>query len=396
MAMTNADYWNKLRNSDADFKSWTSEVTLDYFNEKTFEALKNTQIQALDKFFMLPIRTALQQVNISHARDFLADFGESYDNPFGGNIQRLATNTMKPISPMYMNLQDRSWVNQYLIRKPKVEDRYFTQNFNYQSLLTMSFDYEYKLIFLNPFGMDEFIAGLMTGLENGYIMQKLLAKKEAINAGINSTKYPLKDTQKVTIPWTTGTDTELKTFLLSVMNVISGMTVTGQTGAFNALGFKSVQDKSRLRLLVRRGYKSSLAVNTMAGTFNPQYLNLDIPIIETDDFGGLELYTDADFTTPAYPVYDNTFGDVIGYSATEGSETAELTEEQIFKKDPNASVIAILADKGWLFETIQNGYRVDTVENYAGLYRNFWASAPNNAINIDPLYNVTVFMQGTV
>lgn len=390
MALTNADYWNQLRNADTDFKSWTSEVTLDYFNEKSFEALKRNQIEALDKFFMLPIRTALQQVNISHAKDFLTDFGEDYDTPFGGNIQRMATNTLKPINPMYTNLIDRTWVNQYIIRKPKVEDRFFTQNFNYQSLVTLTYDYHYKTIFLSPFGMDEFIAGIMAGLENGYIIQKLEAKKQAINAGINSTAYPLKDTQKVEVNWTTGTDAELRDFILSVMNAITGMTITSQTGAFNALGWESIQDTSRLRLLVRRGYKNALNVNTLVGAFNPQYLSLDIPIIETDDFGGLELYSNADFTTPVYPVYDAVLGDVIGYSTTEGATEPEegLT---IYKKDPNENVLAVLADKGWLFTTTQNGYEVRTAENVAGLYRNFWASAPNNGIHIDPLHNMVVF-----
>lgn len=389
MALSNADYWNKLRDADPDFKSWTSKVTSDYFNEKTFEALKRENIQALDKFFMLPIRTALQQVNISHAKDFLDGFGETYDNPYGGNIQRLATHTLKPINPQYMNLVDRSWINQYIIRKPKVTDRYFTQNFNYQSLVTLTYDYHFKTIFLSEYGLDEFIAGIMAGLENGYIIQKVEAKKEAINAGINSTTYPLKDSQKVQVNWTTGTDEELKGFILAVMDVITGMTVTTQSSAFNALDFESTQDKTRLKLLVRRGYKNLLNVKTMVGAFNPQYLNLDVEIIETDDFGGLQLFQDAAYTTPAYPVYDPTLGDVLGYATTANATEVEFTT--VYKKDPNENVLAILADKGWLFETIQNGYQVRTVENVAGLYRNFWASAPANAINIDPLYNVVVF-----
>ena len=51
-------------------------------------------------------------------------------------------------------------------------------------------------------------------------------------------------------------------------------------------------------------------------------------------------------------------------------------------------MIAIIADKGWLFESIQNPYRVEPIRNPAGLYQNYWASAPNNAILVDALYNV--------
>ena len=398
MALSNAELWNQLRKADATFESHTSEVTAEYFNENTFMALKRENIEALDMFFELPIRTALQQVNISHARDILENFGESYETPFGGNIQRIATASILPINPQYKNLIDRQWVNQYVIRKPPVSDRYFTQNFDYQSLLTLTYDYHYKQIFLSPFGMDEFVAGLMQGLENGWIIQKFLNKKAAINAALNSTVYPLKESQQISVPWTTGTDEEIKNFLLSVMLVISDMTVTAQTDKYSAYNFKSVQDRSRLRLLVRKGYKALLNVNTLVGAFNPQYLNLDIPIIEVDDFGGVEYYIDEALTTRIYPVYDATLGDVIGWTETEGGTEATYpttAESTFYQKDPNADVVAILADKGWLFETVQNGYEVRVAENVAGLYRNFWASAPNNGIHIDPLYNVAVFRSAT-
>lgn len=98
---TNAEIWNVIRAKYPNFASHTSEGTAELFSERGFEALKQTDPTALNDFFGLSIRVYLNLVNISHATDRLADagFGESFQTPYGGMIQRLATFSIKPISP---------------------------------------------------------------------------------------------------------------------------------------------------------------------------------------------------------------------------------------------------------------------------------------------------------
>lgn len=74
----------------------------------------------------------------------------------------------------------------------------------------------------------------------------------------------------------------------------------------------------------------------------------------------------------------------------------KATGENIVWVDPNAGVKAILADKGMIFEGIQNNYEVRPITNPAGLYTNYWASAPGNFIGWDPIYNFIVFKTGEV
>jgi hypothetical protein len=66
----------------------------------------------------------------------------------------------------------------------------------------------------------------------------------------------------------------------------------------------------------------------------------------------------------------------------------EPNVEQVYWQDPNADVLAIVADKGWMFEGTQNPYNVEPIRNPRGLYTNMWASSVGNTVAIDPLYNV--------
>lgn len=104
----------------------------------------------------------------------------------------------------------------------------------------------------------------------------------------------------------------------------------------------------------------------------------------------MSISSDEELTTRAYPVY-GPLGDEIGFATTEGATTATLTEDEVYWQDPNEDVLAILADKGVVFETVQNPYEVIPIYNPRGRYMNYWASSPNNGIHWDYFYNYVVF-----
>lgn len=389
--ITNANLWDAIRAKYPNFASHTAKATKALFTESGFEAIKASDYpDTLNDFFELSLRVYLQQINISHAKDTLSSngFGEYYSQPMGGYIQRMSIDSLKPISPAYKKLVEGKSVDPYIVRKPKTGERLFKQNFDYQSLITIPDDFQFKQIFIAEYGMSEYMGGLMTALENGYTVQLYENKLEAINAGINSTEHPLQDTQKVEVSLSaTPTKDELSDFILAVKNVVDAMTLGAQTNGYNAMYFSTMQDKSRLKLLLRPGIKNAIAVEVLANAYNQENLNLPIDVIEVPNFGGLEPYKDENFTTKLYTVYDD-FGAVKGYTETEDGTTVTVEESDVYWKDPNADVIGIIADKGYIFFSQQNPYRVEPIRNPRGLYTNYWASSPNNAVCVDHIYNL--------
>ena len=392
-SISNVDLWNEIRNRFPQFESHTSEATRNLFTESGFEALKAGDYpDVLNDFFNLSLRVYLQMVTLSRAKDILdaGGFGEYYAQPNGGYIQRMSINSIKPVSPAFKKLANGKSVDPFVVNKPEANERLFKQNFDYQSLLTMPDDFQFKQIFISPFGMSEYMGGLMTALENGYTVQKCENKLEAINAGINSTQFPLQDTQVVTVNMSADpTNEELVNTILTMNNVISAMTLGPQCSAFNALHFSTIQDKSRLRILVKPGFKNVIKTKLLANAFNRDELTLDAAIVEVPHFGGLKPYKEAEHTTRLYPVY-NSLGTCIGFNEADGQDVVTVEEHAVFWDDPNENVIAIIADKGWMFHSQQNPYTVEPVRNARGLYTNYWASSPNNTIAIDPIYNVVV------
>jgi len=426
--VSNIELWDLARKVSPKFRSHTAKATADLFTEKGFEALKLSDVSAINEFFELSLRVAFQMCNVSRAKNPLEGKGllQVYDTPNGGFVQRMAIDSIKPTSPKFKGLTNGASVDPFVVRKPKSHERFFSQNFDYQSFITIQ-DFQVKQIFVSQYGMGEYIAGIMTGLRNGYTVQEYENAKEAINAAINSTEYPLQDTQVIRMSsWTDAgaTDAELTEMILSVKDLITAMTVNSQSSGYNAAKFTTAVNTDDLVLVLRAGIKNRIAVNLEVGAFNPDRLSLPIETIELDDFGGLKPYSinasTGEAETLLQPIYDSN-GERVAYvdgsvtvngpahfdatsqkwivNITSGGTTADtnqtLVDSQITWVDPNASVLGFVARRGAIFENRQNPYQVSPIYNPAGLYTNYWASSPNNAINYDPLYEFVVIAKPT-
>lgn len=392
-SISNIELWNAIRKNYPQFESHTAEGTAELFTEKGWSTITRAGLGIMNEFWQLAMPYYLQLVNISHAVDRLENegFGEYFDMPYGGYIQRMSIDSIKPITPAYRNLQNGESPDPFVVRKPKANERFFQTNFDYASLITMPDEWENKRIFISEFGMSEFLAGVFEGLENGYVVQKYENKLEAINNILTNNVNPLQASQIVNTSISAQpTEQELIDFIFNVKAVLTAMRIGPQTGAYNAMGFVSTQDESRLKLLVRAGYKDRVDLLVARNSYNRDVLNLPIDVIEVPHFGGLVPKYDG---AQVYPVYDN-LGERTGWSATDGGTAIEgVTDADITWDDPNEDVYAMLCDKGVIFEVQRNPYKVEPIRNPRGLYTNYWCSAPDNAILYDPLYNVVVFKE---
>lgn len=424
--ISNVQFWDECRKNNAQFENITSAGTKEIFSEKGFEAVKAAGLNILNQFFELSMRVAFQKLDIARATNPLADIGlvERYDTPNGGFVQRIAVGSISPISPKYNNLADGMSVDPFVVRRPKADQRFFTQNFDYQNLITIQ-DFRVKQIFLDEYGMGAFISGIMQGLETGRTKQEYVNLKEVLNAGLNSTEYPLKSSQIIAtqIPQdiSTVTESQLLAFTESVMDLMTGMTGQASSSQYNAAGFDTKVDNSDYIMLLRYPVFTRLRTRLRVGAFNPEDLAIPIErIVPVTDFGGIVPYAEAGYETRLYPVY-NSFGaetgyfittankgtlaeitdsnnNVMGYQATSGTDISSIanvvSKEDAFFKDENAEVVGIVAQRGLLFENKQNPYTVNPIYNPAGLYNNYWANSPANTVAFDYYYNMIVFVSG--
>ncbi len=293
-ALTNAQMWDAARKLSPTFASHTSEGTSELFTEKGFDALTRSDVNAINEYFELSLRIGFQALTVSKARNILENSGlvETYHTMNGGYMQRMSVNSIKPITPGYRNLQDGDVRSPFITRKPEVGERFFQRNFDYQSLVTIQ-QYNVKQIFVSEYGMSSFVAGIMTGLENGYVIQRYENTMELVNAALNSTKFPLQSTQVYTVGgWDEGeaTNAQVISLLKLMKNIKTNIETKPQSSAFNAAKFATRWETDDTVVLVRAGVKTDIeSINKL----NAPGFGTDIPfdnVVEVDNFGGLQMW----------------------------------------------------------------------------------------------------------
>lgn len=380
--VSNATLWDMARKEDPNFASHTAKATADTFTQKGFEGITRNGISTLNEWFSVSMRIAFQMLNVAGARNPLADSGlvEVYDTPNGGFVQRMALDAIKPISPKYKGLTDRGTVDPFTIRKPTLTERFYQHNFDFQNLVTHQ-DFQVKEIFISEYGMGQLLAGIIQGLQASYVKQDYYNTLECLNVALNSTTTPLQDSQVVRLSsWTSTSPTtaELTEFIKIGKNIARSMRAVASTSLYNAAGFDDIASPDDYIMLIRPSIATD--IETMNALNAPGSVSIPFAVREVENFGGMIPYVS---TTRVYPVYDS-LGVEIGYSATQGSSTATYHDSDITSwDDPNKEILAVIAQKGVIFENAQNPFSVETIRNPAGLYDNYWASRPGTAIVYD-------------
>lgn len=394
---SNVALWNSLRAKYPDFKSLTSEGTADLFTEKGFDTLAASNITALNKFFELSMRVIFQKIDIATVKTRLKECGlvENFSEANGGYIQRMSMEAIMPVSPGFSNLVDGGSVDPFIVRKPDAKERFFGINFDYQSFITIQ-EFQARTMFINDNGVSAFFAGIMAGLEMGYVMQMEQNIYKCLHSLINSDE--IQDSQVLTMTtWTDAavTDAELKDFIANLQDLATAMDVAMVQPGFNMNGFKTSYDPSQFKVLVRAGIKNKIKRQLMVGAYNPEELTIPFEMLEVSDFGGIEHYVDvATVKTVVYPHY-NAVGTVDGWSLFEAGTVGykldyALDSEDVYTEDLDSDVLAVVAQKGIIFTTTKNAYSVQPILNPRGQYTNYWANAKNNGVNYDKNYGLII------
>ena len=391
----NSELFTLAQKFNPEFAKHSAKITADHLN-LGWEANKQfaNNPQPISEWFSVVMTMILNKVDVARVKNPLEDYGvaESYDTPFGNAIERLAVTGIKPVNPRFRGLQNGSSVDMYTVRKPELEQRFFVQNFDFQNFITLQ-EYQIKLILQNEFGMEQITSGIMAQLENSLKKQRYLNELEALSHGINSTDFPLQDTQKANLSaWTDGavTDAELLEFVQIAKNLAFALTLAPSSSAYNAGKFDTAVDAGEYVMLVRPEVLTDIQTKLRVGAYNPEDIAIPFDVKPVLNFGGLVPYKEAEFTTRLYPVYDAN-GTQIGWNTKENATTVTVENGKEFYKDTNADVLAVIIQKGAIFTTMQNGVQVvPTPYNAAGLYTNYWLSIAGAGVHFDYFYNMIV------
>lgn len=388
--LLNNQLFDALRDFSTNFENITAEMTYENFKDAVLGGQSREEVRTMtNEFLGTAMQFWLNEVIAPDAKDVFEDqnFGRKYYHDFAGYMQNMYVTVGNPVSPAFKNPQNGKGADPFAVRKPVVEEVFYTFNFDYQNFTTIGM-VQLKTAFASADGLSRLIAGQMKALASKFKEQVMALKEEALNAAINDENKPLKAHQVVSIQISdTPTKEELINFVAEVNNTVDAMTLKA-TGAFNRMGWKDVQDRKELAVLQRANFKNILKTQLLQSAFNKEDLNLSVDSVIVPSFGGLIPTADGTEGTKLSRKYDEN-GAFIGFYAASAPEVI-IDEDEIQWIDPNEDVIAIVCDRGVIFELDQNPYTVEAAYNPRNMLTTYWANKPNGSVHYDPYRNFVV------
>ena len=417
--VSNGTFLEEVAKVAPQFKDVASKVALTGFTESNFEAMANmpTGRDNVSDFYSIACLVGMQFVDYAGFKNKVDEIGivERFAMPLAEYIQRNRVGRIKNVNPAWKGLKDGDSVDPYEVRKNDglVQDYYGGKNVAYQNFITMQ-EFDLKRGFLKENGIGEIVGAVynMIDLDRAEFDYSLF--KEALNGAINSTNHPLQGSQKFELvapatPVTSFTgDTFSKDELINLVEILinigeaieSNVSVT----EFNAAKYPMPISTSDMVMLVRPGYKAKIRT-MLADVYHDEKLKIPFDMQVVQNFGGLVPY-DSD-NAELQPVYDK-LGAMVGYvkksytnvsaatydeandkytvryGAQQGS-TADVTPEASVDHyvDPNEKVMAVIAQKGLIFELIQNPFTVRPIFNPRGEYTNTFFNQLDNYLGVN-------------
>lgn len=409
--MTNSEVLKVLKTVKT---TWVAKLTDEIFTANGFQELVDNDYQLLEDFFGLSIRVVLNKILEANPRipEYYSAIVEEFATEEGGILQRINTTIPRPTSPAYRNLQNGSWVNDYKIRKPKASERFYRQNFDFATWITIQ-EINLRKIFLSENGIAEFVGSITRGLEKSYYIAKFEMMKKVLHGAITSTQTPLQDTQKINatgdntalanITSNTPVDVQLawKQFVFVLEELKDIMNSNPLLDSYNASKFENGVDPSEMVLLIRHSVynwvkKNMGFINGGTGLLEKMESSLPFKIRVVEDFGDAQRVLASDHTTLLKEVYDDD-GTPLGWNETggTGTESDVLPPEDIDVVFSDEDTFAVLIQRGAIFSTRMNPFTIRAKESYRGMYINYIANCPNGAFNYDSNYNLITFSKAT-
>lgn len=390
--LTNAQFLTAVSKVAPEFKEMAAKNSRDVFTEAGFQALQNLPgtEDAVTRFYNIALMVGLQTVEHAKFKDVLASMGilERLNMSMGAYKQENHVQRIKNVNPAFLGkdgkgLKNGDSVDPYVVRKAVIEQDYYGLNWNYQNWFTLQ-DFDLRLGWITPGnGIQSIVSAIYEMVDLDRIETEYSKFFEVLNGAINSTTHPLADTQQIKLDsWTENpTDDEVEALIRVLKNIVEVFDSMPSVDIYNAGKYPNGAEASDMTMLVRLGIKSRIDT-LMAYVFGPEYLQFPIKVKAVPNFGGIKHYASSDtgFTNELIPVTDKD-GVYTGYYSADGTASGQIAGADTVEVDPNSDVIAVIAQKGVIFELIQNEMKIRPIINPRGEYQNTFFNQMNNGIN---------------
>lgn len=387
--LSNAEIYAAARAYSSNFEKSSSAYSAEEFYNYVAGMNSENARQLANEFTTTALMFYLNKVEGVAAKNPFEnkDLIEKFFVPFAGLKQNMYVRVSKAVNPKFKGVTDGAGADPYRVKKPVVEDIYYTFNDDYQNYITIS-EIQMKTAFANENGVSSLISGIMMGLASQFTEWETDHLLETLSTLLNDNALRASQVEEITIADDDNiTRDELKDFVACVNNVTDAMTIRA-TSAFNEANFPKVVDKSDLRLIVRPGLKNTLKTQLLESAFNKEELNMDIQEVVLPDFGGLIPSSDGTLANRLYMVYDEEGRPTDTYT-TDADGLVPYTGD-VEWYDPNADILGIVIEKGKLFEDDQNAYSVYGIYNPRNMCTTYWANKPTVGFHYDYFKNVVV------
>lgn len=397
--LTNTQFLTAVSKVAPEFKELAAKNARDVFTEAGYQSLQNIPgtEDAVTRFYNIALLVGLQTVEHAKFKDVLASMGilERLQMTMGAYKQENRVQRIKNVNPAWLGsdgtgLKNGDSVDPYVVRKPVIDQNYYGLNWNYQNFFTLQ-DFDLKLGWVTPNdGIQSIVSAIYEMVDLDRLETEYSKFFEVLNGAIHSTDHALADTQQIVLDsWSaTPTDEDVKSLIRVLKNIVEVFDSMPSVDIYNAGKYPNGADASDMTMLVRVGIKSKIDT-VMAYVFGPEYLQFPIKVKAVPNFGGIKHYAASDktFKTELVPVTDKD-GVYTGFYSADGTETGQIAEADTVEVDPNEDIIAVIAQKGVIFELIQNEMKVRPIINPRGEYQNTFFNQMNNGINYNHFKNL--------
>ena len=373
-AYSGVDVFNAIRNSSPILQSRFPEATASNLKEIGMN-LSMSDVQTRQEFIygLLKMVSAVfvKNTTITNPLSALIKGGQYY--AWGDLIENIKVRVAQAVDPKFL-IDTRGTgktIDPFVQKMPEYVTEFFQSNLPLQYLVTVD-QWQLQKAFENAQGMGALISAILESINNAINVDLFQAGKEIFNKYINDTTHTLGEGQVMEVDAVTD-EASGKSFILSVKNLINAMQFP--TKAFNPSKLLQTSSSSTLTMYVRPEVMNNISVNTLAGAFNRDDLDLTpvdgsgrLRIKTLDNFGGIYPIKTSDQTkTELTPKYDS-LGSVVGFVDANG---ADVAESDITYVDKNEDVIAVIASPD-AFGMALKQQNYSPIYNPRGEYVNYW------------------------